>query len=196
MKISSHLMIAFYALMAVLLLVIGLGLLIAPQDLLSPLHHSAYLPAPSIWTKQVGISLLLAAALNLYCVFDRTFRPPLHWLLLFFTAGIAATHGKPQGHLWWLWLPVVLYALPLLAKASQRLASLRKSNGGELEGRIKWFNPNKGFGFIVMADEREYFVHFKALKNGNRHSLKNGTRVRFQLRMTERGEQANDVYIQ
>lgn len=200
MHTKQHLLTTFYGLMALLLATIGLGLLIAPHAMLGPVHPGSELSNAGIWPHQVGIGLLLAAALNLFCLFDQDRRKPLHWLLLFFLAGTAASHGKPEGHIWWLWLPAALYLLPLLGALKFRLPRLsrlsRKLSDGEIEGEIKWFNPNKGFGFIILPDEREYFVHFKALKNGGRHSLKNGTRVRFQLRMTERGEQANEVYIE
>ena len=61
---------------------------------------------------------------------------------------------------------------------------------------MKWFNPNKGFGFILTDSGEELFVHFKAVQNGGRRSLRTGTRVRFVIRESERGDQADDVYIQ
>ena len=61
---------------------------------------------------------------------------------------------------------------------------------------MKWFNPNKGFGFILDDSGEEIFVHFKAVRNGGRRSLRTGTRVRFVIRESERGDQADDVYIQ
>ncbi|ARB47795.1 cold-shock protein [Alloalcanivorax xenomutans] len=63
-------------------------------------------------------------------------------------------------------------------------------------GEVKWFNPNKGFGFILTDDEEEIFVHFKAVQNGGRRSLRTGTRVRFTTRQSDRGEQADQVYIE
>jgi CspA family cold shock protein len=194
MNIKSNFLSVFYGVMAILLATIGLGLLIAPHALLDFVHQSRELMGASIWPHQVGIGLLLAAVLNLFCLFEKDTRRPLHWVLLLFIAGMAATHGRPEGSLWWLWLPTALYVLPLLGSLA-RLLPARHGATDAMEGKIKWFNPNKGFGFIIMPDEREYFVHFRALKNGTRHSLKNGMRVRFQLHMTERGEQANDVYI-
>lgn len=204
---NNRILAIFYGLMALIFATAGLGLLIAPHAFLGPVHSSS-LSNAGIWPHQVGIGLLLAAALNLFCLFDKHIRKPLHLLLLFFIAGIAATHGKPEGHVWWMWAPAALYLLPLLTRLSRFLpqpskhqsgtlkAGGHKADNDELNGEIKWFNPNKGFGFIIMPDEREYFVHFKALKNGGRHSLKTGTQVSFHLRMTERGEQANEVYIQ
>lgn len=61
---------------------------------------------------------------------------------------------------------------------------------------MKWFNPNKGFGFILTDSGEELFVHFKAVQNGGRRSLRTGTRVSFDTRMSDRGEQADNVYIE
>ncbi|MCK5873392.1 MAG: cold shock domain-containing protein [Alcanivoracaceae bacterium] len=66
---------------------------------------------------------------------------------------------------------------------------------GELQGEVKWFNPNKGYGFILSDDGREIFVHFRAVRNGDRRTLKQGQKVRFGLRQSERGDQADDVRI-
>ncbi len=61
---------------------------------------------------------------------------------------------------------------------------------------VQWFNPNKGFGFILTDSGEELFVHFKAVQNGGRRSLRTGTKVRFDTRMSDRGEQADNVYIE
>ena len=72
------------------------------------------------------------------------------------------------------------------------------SAGGDSRrrGEGKWFNPKKGFGFILADNGEEIFVHFKAIRNGGRRSLRAGTRVRFVVRQSERGEQADQVEIQ
>lgn len=194
MTARSTLTVIFYALMALLLAVMGFCLLAMPDTILSNLHHNESLIAQNIWPHQVGISLLLAAALNLFCLYDDGVRRGLHLLLLFYTAGMAAAHGFTSASLWWLWVPAALYALAAILSVV-RLPTKSFSDGDEYEGEIKWFNPKKGFGFIITADSSEYFVHFQALKNGHRHSLKQGTRVVFNLRPTDKGDQATNVYI-
>lgn len=191
---TSKLLVSFYSLMALFFATLGLGLLIAPQALPGPLHVPA--TTTDIWLHQAGIGMLLAAALNLLCLAGNA-RPALHWLLLSFAVATAATYGVPTLDTAWLWLPAALYLLVLLPSLLRRLPKpgLGRGKGNELDGEIKWFNPNKGFGFIIMPDKREYFVHFSTLQNGDRNSLKPGTRVRFQLRETRRGDQACDVYI-
>ncbi|MCC1496509.1 cold shock domain-containing protein [Alcanivorax sp. 1008] len=66
---------------------------------------------------------------------------------------------------------------------------------GQLQGQVKWFNPNKGYGFILSDDGQEIFVHFRAVHNGDRRTLRQGQKVRFSIRQSERGDQADDVHI-
>lgn len=194
MTTRSIFTVIFYSLMTLLLAAVGFCLLATPDALLSHLHQGDSLAPHNIWPHQVGISLLLAAALNLFCLYDDGVRRGLHLLLLFYTAGMAAAHGFASATLWWLWVPAALYLLATLVSLI-KLPVKRQASAGELEGEIKWFNPKKGFGFIITADNAEYFVHFQALKNGHRHSLKQGTRVTFGLRATDKGDQATNVYI-
>ena len=85
--------------------------------------------------------------------------------------------------------------LGLLLAAALPRPSLPGKNGQQ-RGEVKWFNPNKGFGFILTDSGEELFVHFKAVQNGGRRSLRTGTKVRFDTRMSDRGEQADNVYIE
>lgn len=67
--------------------------------------------------------------------------------------------------------------------------------GPREKGTVKWFNATKGFGFIVCDSGDEIFVHFRALRNGGRRSLKDGLPVSFIVTSGERGPQASDVEI-
>lgn len=58
------------------------------------------------------------------------------------------------------------------------------------QGVVKWFNEDKGFGFIT-SDDRDYFVHAKALKGID--ALIQGQHVQFTLKQGSKGEQAADV---
>ena len=106
-----------------------------------------------------------------------------------------------------MWIAVAVYALPLLLRIIRTVPvpdlpvpvpDLRvPALGGKArQGEVKWFNPNKGFGFLVTPEGDEIFVHFKAVKNGGRRSLRQGQKVRFTTRQTERGEQADEVTIE
>lgn len=67
--------------------------------------------------------------------------------------------------------------------------------GPRESGTVKWFNATKGFGFIVCDSGDEVFVHFRALRNGGRRSLKDGLAVSFVITSGDRGPQASDVEI-
>jgi CspA family cold shock protein len=73
--------------------------------------------------------------------------------------------------------------------------TLKADEGPREKGTVKWFNATKGFGFIVCDSGDEIFVHFRALRNGGRRSLKDGLPVSFVITSGERGPQASDVEI-
>ena len=64
----------------------------------------------------------------------------------------------------------------------------------ELSGTVKWFNDDKGFGFIVRDDgERDVFVHHTAIQMQGRRKLVEGQRVTFELGQSEKGLEAARV---
>lgn len=59
-------------------------------------------------------------------------------------------------------------------------------------GTVKWFNPQKGFGFIQPVDGgKDVFVHISAVERAGLGTLNEGQKVRFEV-VTERGKQAAD----
>ena len=61
------------------------------------------------------------------------------------------------------------------------------------EGVVKWFNVNKGFGFIIRDAGGEVFVHFRSIRGTGHRTLREGQRVRFAAAEGEKGLQAEDV---
>jgi cold shock CspA family protein len=61
------------------------------------------------------------------------------------------------------------------------------------EGNIKWFNATKGFGFIVGDDGAEVFVHYRNVEGLAKRSIKQGQRVAYSVRASDRGPQAEGV---
>ena len=61
-------------------------------------------------------------------------------------------------------------------------------------GRVKWFNPEKGFGFLSREDGPDVFVHKDALPSGT-SELKPGQRVEFGIVAGRRGDQALQVRV-
>ena len=68
------------------------------------------------------------------------------------------------------------------------------SNPELATGTVKWFNAEKGFGFISSADHGDVFVHLRALAEG-RTTLTAGEPVYFNLRQTEKGAEAANVRV-
>ncbi|NLJ84910.1 MAG: cold shock domain-containing protein [Firmicutes bacterium] len=60
-------------------------------------------------------------------------------------------------------------------------------------GRVKWFNAEKGYGFIEREDGGDVFVHFSAIQEQGFKSLDEGQEVEFDIVEGERGPQAANV---
>jgi CspA family cold shock protein len=60
-------------------------------------------------------------------------------------------------------------------------------------GRVKWFNADKGYGFIQSEAGDDVFVHFSAIKAQGLKSLGEGQRVQFDVEKGPRGYQATNV---
>jgi CspA family cold shock protein len=65
-----------------------------------------------------------------------------------------------------------------------------------LTGKVKWFNAEKGYGFITRDDgDKDVFVHYNAIVGSGFKSLKEGDVVEFNVTQGEKGPQAQDVSI-
>ena len=69
------------------------------------------------------------------------------------------------------------------------------SNKGRETGTVKWFNTNKGFGFITRDNGDDVFVHFRSIRGQGHRTLIEGQRVEFDVTKGEKGLQAEDVAI-
>ena len=62
-----------------------------------------------------------------------------------------------------------------------------------LVGTVKWFNDEKGYGFIEREGEKDVFVHFRQIVGNGRRSLKEGQQVQFTIGEGLKGPQAENV---
>lgn len=60
-------------------------------------------------------------------------------------------------------------------------------------GSVKWFNDEKGFGFIAQENGPDVFVHFRAIEGTGRKSLEEGQQVEFEVEQGQKGPQASNV---
>lgn len=62
-------------------------------------------------------------------------------------------------------------------------------------GTVKWFNDEKGFGFIARENGDDVFVHFTAINMEGRRSLQEGQSVTFEVENGQKGPQASNVSV-
>jgi CspA family cold shock protein len=62
-----------------------------------------------------------------------------------------------------------------------------------VEGKVKWFNDDKGFGFIEQDGGKDVFVHFSVIQGSGRKTLVEGQRVTMEVVSGQKGPQAENV---
>lgn len=62
-----------------------------------------------------------------------------------------------------------------------------------MTGKVKWFNNEKGYGFITISEGEDVFVHFSAIQSDGYKTLEEGQAVEFDVVSGDRGDQAANV---
>jgi cold shock protein len=62
-----------------------------------------------------------------------------------------------------------------------------------VEGLVKWFDPRKGFGFIVGPENQDIFVHFSVIQGEGFRVLKDGSKVNYDAARSDKGWKATRV---
>ncbi len=81
------------------------------------------------------------------------------------------------------------------AKPKPGIGTGPASSGEREEGSVKWFNTNKGYGFIARDSGGEIFVHYRSIQGSGRRFLRDGQRVEFTVGEGDKGPQAEDVSV-
>ena len=63
------------------------------------------------------------------------------------------------------------------------------------QGTVKWFNSEKGFGFITQDDGPDVFAHFSAIQSDGYRELKENQRVEFDVKQGDKGLQAENIKV-
>ena len=64
-----------------------------------------------------------------------------------------------------------------------------------MTGKVKWFNAEKGYGFITSDEGKDIFVHYSAIQADGFRSLEEGQKVSFEIVESDRGQQATNVVV-
>ncbi len=64
-----------------------------------------------------------------------------------------------------------------------------------VKGTVKWFNNEKGYGFIAQPGGEDVFVHFSAITSSGYKSLNEGDQVEFEITQGQKGKQASEVIV-
>jgi CspA family cold shock protein len=74
---------------------------------------------------------------------------------------------------------------------------MARSKGTRMaRGTVKWFNSDKGYGFIAVDGGKDVFVHFSAIQSDGYRTLEEGQRVEFEITQGDRGAQADKVVLE
>ncbi len=64
-----------------------------------------------------------------------------------------------------------------------------------VQGTVKWFNAEKGFGFISQENGEDLFVHYSEIQSSGFRTLEEGARVEFEITQGKKGKQASSVTV-
>jgi cold shock protein len=80
-------------------------------------------------------------------------------------------------------------------RASAGVPRLNTKKVKMAQGTVKWFNGDKGYGFIAVEGGPDVFVHVSAITGGGYRSLEEGQKVEFDITQGQKGPQAENVRV-
>lgn len=181
----------------------GLFMLVAPSLWLKFFPLAFSLPADAnteFAVRLLAVAELSAAPLFFWCARNlkrcRTIRLTLTLQATGFAAIVLATLAGQEGGISAQLPSVILVLLPALILLALSMPSRTiRVKGPREQGSVKWFNANKGFGFITRDNGDDVFVHYRAIRGEGHRTLREGERVEFFLKRGDKGLQADDVQM-
>jgi CspA family cold shock protein len=85
------------------------------------------------------------------------------------------------------------FFLGAFLKSSIPKVKSRRSQVARLQGKVKWFNNSKGYGFIGQEGGADVFVHYSAIQGEGFKTLQEGDTVEFEIVQGQKGPQADKV---
>lgn len=199
---KKHIIVLAYFLLALGFLLNGLAMLVVPAQwfqAIPDLFDKSV--TPYYFIQVLGIADITMAPLFFWCARNLKKRKPVHLALTLNVLGVAAITAleivakpvMPTDVAFWLplLLGVFLPALAMLVMALPPLPARVK--GPREQGRVKWFNATKGFGFVTREQGDDVFVHYRSIRGEGHRTLREGQRVEFVVMKGEKGLQAEDV---
>lgn len=89
------------------------------------------------------------------------------------------------------WTLLALFAITCLV--NPLFDDISFSSGPKEQGKVKWFNVSKGYGFVTRENGDDVFVHFRSIRGKGRRVLHEGQAVAFRVTEGDKGPQAEDV---
>jgi cold shock protein len=89
-------------------------------------------------------------------------------------------------------------AAPAGVRRHRDVCSTQRDRSEEVtvaQGTVKWFNSEKGYGFIAVDGGEDVFVHFSAIEMDGYKALDDGQRVEFEIAQGQKGPQAEKVRL-
>ncbi len=189
-----------YSLLGLLYALNGVFMLIAPVVWLGifPLAFMVIDANADFAVRLLAITFIAQAPLFFWCARNlkrcRTVRLTLTLQAVGLTAVTVGAMAINPAPLLPLTPSIVLLAFPALMLLLLSLPPRTiRVKGPREQGQVKWFNANKGFGFITRDNGDDIFVHYRAIRGEGHRTLREGQRVEFFLKRGEKGLQADDV---
>lgn len=199
---KKHVLSLIYFLLAAGFAINGLIMLVAPGFWLEFMPMPLQVTNTSYYfTRTLGLADLAMSPLFFWCARNLKKRKQVHFALSIYVLGFAILNAVeiamapviPGDVAFWLpmvllvFLPAVLMLLMALPPLPTRVKGPRE------EGKVKWFNATKGFGFITRAQGDDVFVHYRSIRGEGHRTLREGQSVEFVVMKGDKGLQAEDV---